>query len=377
MTSISHQEESNILFREYQKGNIAALEELYRRWHEFVTWSVKQSNSFSQDDIEDISSNVWVLVQQHAQKWDVDRSGWYLFLKYSIRSAISTEKVRRKRRSQILRDNGFIEFKEKPIKFFVDGDSREVNFGLLDETFSNSQRYASQHVDPEPSALETLIESERKEILEKAIQVCQFTPITEKILRLRLKDMTLERILRKTLGLKQPACVRLHLQRAFEDLKEVIDPVTFEVARVAPKVRRKREKAEHLQRAGAALKRCFEQQALTSLEVSRQARIKFSGLKAILKGKSRPQAPRLHRLASVLGDQIYDIYMPDFDRTHTGGSKGNRLWRKRVGCGLSLRKVSQITAIEYSLLKQYEAGQLKITPEAETLLINLYAKYPC
>ena len=372
MTSISLQEESNLLFRAYQEGNTAALSELYRRWHEFVTWSVKESNSFSQDDIEDISSNVWVLVQEHAHKWDIERSGWYLFLKYSIRSTISTEKIRRKRRHQILRDNGFVEFKEKPIKFFLDGDSRDVNFGLLDETLSHFPHFASQPVDPEPSALETLIESERKEILEKAIQVCAFPPITEKILRLRFKGMTLQRI-QKTLGLKHPSCVRLHLQRAFEDLKAVIDPVTWEVATVAPKVRRSREKAEHLQRAGAALKRCMEQKALTPIEVSRAAKIKFRDLMSILKGKSKPEAPRLYRLASVFGDLIYDIYMPTL-KNADWREQGQSLWRKRVGCGLSLRKVSQITAIDYSLLTQYEEGKLKITPEAETLLVTLFAK---
>ena len=370
MTSISHQEESNLLFRAYQNGSLSALEELYRRWHEYVTWRVKESNLFTHPDIEDISSNVWVLVQQHAQKWDVNRSGWYPYLNYKIRLAISSEQALRDRRRKILQDKCFVDFIEQPMQSSADAGRFDVNSDLLEELHTHSN--ASEPVDPEPPALETLIESEKREILEKAIRVCQFSAITEKILRLRLKGMTLEKI-KQTLGLKQRSCVKLHLQRAFEDLKEVIDPVTFEVARVAPKVRRKRENAEHLQRAGAALKRYLEQKSLTLLEVSRQANINLYDLIGFIKGKSRPQAPRLHRLASFLGDLIYDIYMPPLDRARWQ-AQGQSLWRMRVQCGLPLKKVSKLTGLDYSLLRQYETGTLKITQQAETMLSNLYTE---
>ena len=370
MTSISHQEESNRLFRAYQNGSLSALEELYRRWHEYVTWRVKESNLFTHPDIEDISSNVWVLVQQHAQKWDVDRSGWYPYLNYKIRLAISSEQALRDRRRKILQDKCFVDFIEQPMQSSADAGRFDVNSDLLEELHTHSN--ASEPVDPEPPALETLIESEKRETLEKAIRVCQFSAITEKILRLRLKGMTLEKI-KQTLGLKQRSCVKLHLQRAFEDLKEVIDPVTFEVARVAPKVRRKRENAEHLQRAGAALKRYLEQKSLTLLEVSRQANINLYDLIGFIKGKSRPQAPRLHRLASFLGDLIYDIYMPPLDRARWQ-AQGQSLWRMRVQCGLPLKKVSKLTGLDYSLLRQYETGTLKITQQAETMLSNLYTE---
>ena len=373
MTSISHQEESNLLFRAYQNSNISALEELYRRWHEYVTWRVKESNLFSHPDIEDISANVWVLVQQHAKKWDVDRSGWYSFLNYKIRLAISSEKALRDRRRKILRDNGFSEVIEKPIPVNAEGRRFDVNSGLLEQPYTHSN--ASEHVDPEPTALETLIESEKCEILEKAIRVCQFSPITEKVLRLRLKGMTLEKI-KQILGLKQRSCVKLHLQYAFEDLKEVIDPVTFEVATIAPKVRRKRERVEHLKRAGEALKRCLEQKSLMLIEVSRQANINLYDMMGFIKGKSRPQAPRLHRLASFLGDPIYDIYMPLLDGARWQ-EQGQSLWRMRVRCGLPLKKVSKMTGIDYSLLTQYEAGMSKITQTAETILSNLYTEMSC
>ena len=346
MTSISHQEESNLLFRAYQSGNSAALEELYRRWHEYVQRRVKQSNAFSQTDIEDISSNVWVLVQQHAQKWDVNRSSWYRFLNYRIRLAVSSESVRRERRRKILEDKGY-------------------------DAFGNSQ--GMERVDSEPSALEVLIESERMEILEKAIRVCQFTPITERVLRLRLKGETLIEI-QEALGLKQFSCVKLHLQRAFEDVKEVIDPVTFEVATVAPKVRRKRQRAESLRRSGEVLKKCLEQRSLTLMEVSRETKINLRDLTGFIKGKSRPEASRLHRLASFLGSHIYGIYTPALHNARWR-EQGQSLWRMRVKCGLSLRKASKLTGIHYSLLTQYEAGQLQIPPETESTLSNCYSKF--
>ena len=370
MTSISHQEESNLLFRAYQKGSIAALEELYRRWHEYVTWRVKESKLFSHPDIEDISANVWVLVQQDAQKWDLDRSGWYSFLNYKIRLAISSEQALRDRRRKILRDKCFVEFIEQPMRSSTDDGRFDLNSDLLEEPHTHSN--ASEHVDPEPPALEALIETEKRQILEKAIRVCQFSPITEKVLRLRLKGMTLEKI-KRILGLKQRSCVKLHLQYAFEDLKEVIDPVTFEVATVAPKVQRKRERAEHLKRAGNALKRHLEQRSLTLIEVSRETKINLYDLIGFIKGKSRPQAPRLHRLASFLGDPIYDLYMPPLDRARWR-KQGQSLWRMRVQCGLSLKKVSKMTGIDYSLLTQYETGTSKITQAAETLLSNLYTE---
>ena len=369
MTSIL-QEESNLLFRAYQNGDTAALGELYRRWHQFVAQRVEKCNAFSTADVEDISANVWVLVQQHAHKWDVDRSGWYIFLSYKIRTAVSTELIRRKRRRKILEQHGYVEMSDVSVAYNPetlewehadDGDPR-INSRTLGDTF---------YVDPEPPALETLIESERHQTLEKAIRVCQFTSVTEQILRLRLKDMTLEGI-REQLNLKQTSCVRLHLQRAFEDLKEVIDPVTFEVATLAPKVRRKREKQEHLERAGCALKKCITQQSLSLMEVSRAAKINLRELRGFIKGKSRPQAPRLFRLASVLGDQIFDIYLPDLPRAHFR-EQGQSLWRMRAESGLSLKKISKLAGIDYSLLVQYEAGTLKIPQETVKGLTRLFS----
>ena len=371
MTSISFHEESNLLFRAYQNGSTPALGELYRRWHKFVSQQVEKCNAFSISDVEDISANVWVLVQQHAHKWDVDRSGWYVFLSYKIQTAVSTELIRRKRRRNILEKHGYVEMADVSVAYNAetleweqadDGDPR-INSRTFGDKF---------YVDPEPSPLEDLIEAERQETLEKAIRVCQFTPITERILRLRLqKGMKLVEI-QEALGLKQSSCVRLHLQRAFEDLKEVIDPVTFEVDTIAPKVRRKREKRQHLERAGSQLKKCIDQKSLSLVAVSRATKINIRELKGFIKGKSRPQAPRLFRLASFLGEHIFEIYVPNLPRARFR-KQGQTLWRMRVKCGLSLKKASKLTGTDYSLLVQYETGTLKIPLGTEKELTHLFS----
>ena len=102
-----------------------------------------------------------------------------------------------------------------------DEESAGVNFNLHGEPLHNSRAVGSSlYVDPQPTALDLLIEYERKEILEKAIRVCDFAPVTELIFRLRLAGLSLAEIQRR-LNLKQVSCVKVHLQRAISDIKEV------------------------------------------------------------------------------------------------------------------------------------------------------------
>ena len=375
MTSIPTQEESNRLFREYQDGGNSALGELYRRWHGYVTQRVKKSNAFSDSDIEDISSNVWVLVQQQSKKWDVDRSGWFRFLDYKIRDTISNELMRRKRRHRILKENGYVEIQELPTDINHEKGEYPSNFDV-EAPLNNSRTVGSAlYVDPEPSPLENLIDSERHEILEKAIRVCKFTAITEKVLRLRLKGLTIVQI-QETLGLKQASCVKIHLQRALEDLKEVINPTTYEVSTIAPKDRRKREKQEYLQRAGRSLRVCVQRKALTLEAFARIVKINLSDLERYFHGKSKPEAARLNRLAAVVGEQVYDIYTPPLPRAQWA-KQGQELWRMRVKKGVSLKKLSKISDIHYSVLTQYEAGTLKIPPATRSKLVSFFRCADC
>ena len=371
MTALPTQEQSNQLFRAYQNGSTVALGELYRRWHEYVTHRVKQSNTFPTSDIEDISANVWLLVQQNAHKWDVDRSSWFRFLDYRIRGCISEALTLQKRRHRLLEENGYIESSELSVFSSFDEESAGVNFNLHGEPLHNSRAVGSSlYVDPQPSALDLLIEYERKEILEKAIRVCDFAPVTELIFRLRLAGLSLAEIQRR-LNLKQVSCVKVHLQRAIADIKEVINPNTYEVSSIAPKHRRKREKAEHLQRAGQALKQCVQLKSLTVEALSRSVRITIEDLEGYIQGRIKPRAARLNRLAAVLGEHVYDLYMPQLPRAKWA-KQGQELWRARVKNGVSLKKVSDITGIPYTNLVQYEAGEMRMKPDTREKLSRLF-----
>lgn len=370
MLTLPTQEESNRLFRDYQRGDTDALGELYKRWHGYVLQKVKQSNAFPQSDIEDIASEVWILVQQYAQKWDLKRSSWFLFLEYKIRCTVSNELVRRKRRRKILEDKGYVEMPELPVYTDSETDGAQRHF---DDTPLNSRTTGSPlYVDPEPSPLDSLIDTERHEILEKAIRVCQFAPITEKILRLRLKEGLKIKEIQERLGLKQFSCARDHLQRAFADLKEVINPNTYEVSSIAPKERRKCEKARYLRTAGRKLKQCLDHKAITLVQLACAVRIEVGDLEGFIQGKIKPQAPRLKRLADFLGDTIYDIYLPPLPNAQWA-KQGQELWRMRVKRGWSVKKLSKISEIHHSILMQYEAGTLKMTAAARSTLSSVFA----
>ena len=143
---------------------------------------------------------------------------------------------------------------------------------------------SSLYVNSEPSVLESLISEERHEILEKAIKVCQFTPETERVLQLRLKGAKLQEI-QKQMGLKSLSCVHMQLQRAITDLKQVINPITYEVSDITPKHRRRHQKQQYLQQAGQKLKCYLEIKSLTLKQVSDALKINVSVLEDYLAGE--------------------------------------------------------------------------------------------
>lgn len=369
MTSTSFQQESNLLFQSYQNGDTVALGELYKRWHEYVTNRIQKSNIFqSLSDIEDISANVWVIIQQDAAKWNTERSGWYLFLNYKIRSAISDELKKQNRRHNILREKGFIEI---PDLLGANNFQLEEELHSTTRTSNNLQTLESALcVDPEPDVLESLISQERYETLEEAIKVCQFAPETEKVFRLRLNGDKLREI-QEQMGLKSLGCVHVQLQRAITDLKQVINPITYEVSNITPKHRRKYEKQHHLQHAGQKLKRLLKAKDLTLKQISQSLNINVSALEGYLAGKNKPRAPRLKKLAALLGDEIYDIYTPPLSNARWR-KQGQLLWRMRVENGLTVAAVAKITQIQSSILIRYEAGELKMTSEAVKKISKLF-----
>ena len=371
MTSTPIQQESNLLFCAYQNGDTAALGELYNRWQEYVTNTIRKSNMFqSPSDIEDISGNVWVLIQQEATKWNVDRSGWYLFLNYKIRHAIFAEVKKQNRRHDILKGKIQVEMSYLPV---VDNFKEEQDFQNSAETINTSGTFESLlYVNSEPSVLESLISEERLEILEKAIKVCQFAPETERVLRLRLKGAKLREI-QKQVGLKSLSCVHMQLQRAIADLKLVINPITYEVANVSPKHQRRHHKQRHLRQVGQKLKCLLENKSLTLKQVSDALKINVSVLEDYLAGNSKPRAPRLKKLAALIGEEVYEIYMPPLPQARWR-KQGQLLWRMRVKNGLTLAKISKITQIQTSILIRYEAGELRMTPEAITKISEVFEK---
>ena len=154
-------------------------------------------------------------------------------------------------------------------------------------------------------------------------------------------------------------------------MKEVINPNTYEVSPIAPKHRRKREKAEHLQRAGQALKECVQLKSLTVEALSRSVKITIEDLEGYIQGRIKPRAARLNRLAAVLGEHVYDLYMPNLSRSKWS-KQGQELWRARVKNGLPLKKVSDITGIPYTNLVQYEAGEMRMKPDTREKLSRLF-----
>ena len=54
--------------------------------------------------------------------------------------------------------------------------------------------------------------------------------------------------------------------------------------------------------------------------------------------------------------------------------QGQLLWQIRVKNGLTLAKISKITQIQTSILIRYEAGELKMTPEAIAKISELFQK---
>lgn len=366
MTFISLQEESNNFFREYQNGCTNALGELYRRWNAYVINQIQRCNVFeSFSDVEDVGANVWILVQENAKKWDVNRSGWYLFLQYKIRSAISVELRKREHQHNLRHKQGYIE-----VPYQRDGDAdrfydSEDSIILRNEAFSTP---------PEPDILKDIIDQERLDIVAKAMDVCEFPSKTKKVIWLRLQGCSLREIKAK-MKFQSLSCVSMQLHNAVKALRQVIDPVTHEVSETSPKSQRKHEKQQFLSEAGKRLRMCIQEKGFTLESVSRRGDISIDMLKAYLAGKRKPQVSKLNKLAALLGEAVYDIWVPPLSNA-PWQQQGQTLWRLRVKAGLTFATISKITGIPSSILTRYEHGELKLTAEAIDKLSKVFHKLP-
>lgn len=185
-------EQSNQLFREYQQGDQNALDALYRHWHAYILRRVRKAVSV---DAEDVSQDVWVLVQKHAQKWNVDKSGWYLFLDYRIRQAVSH----------------YISYQQA---FKRQADYQNAR---LDDTETPLEPLASN----DPPVIDYLIFQERLQAVQDAISQCAFPEPVRMILDMKLADEAYSVIAEKV-GMERQGVVNT-LHRAIRRIRHALD----------------------------------------------------------------------------------------------------------------------------------------------------------
>ena len=76
------------LFRTYQAGDNSAFDDLYRLWKPYIRTRVIRSN-IPVREADDLVHDVFVRVVADASKWNVQTAGWWKFLDYKIKKAVS------------------------------------------------------------------------------------------------------------------------------------------------------------------------------------------------------------------------------------------------------------------------------------------------
>ena len=185
-------EQSNILFRAYQNGDNDALDALYRHWQAYVKRRVGKVIS---EDVEDVAQEVWILVQKHGQKWNVDKSGWYLFLDYRIRQAVSH----------------YISYQQA---FKRQADYQNAR---LDDADTALEPLASN----DPPVIDYLIFQERLQAVQDAIARCAFPEPVRMILDMKLSDQSYA-VIAKRVGMERQAVVNA-VQRAIRRIRHALD----------------------------------------------------------------------------------------------------------------------------------------------------------
>lgn len=173
---------SNALFKRYQEGDTSALAELYTCWNAYIIKRITESNAFScVSDIEDVTSDVWIRVQENTAKWDINRSSWFKFLDYRIKKSIA----------EACRIQDTIKRRTDHAAYRVNPDNDDTDqIDIIEQVASD-----------EPSALDFLIYNEQAETLRRAIKVCEFSKQTRQILSLKLQGLTTGEI-QSRLGIK-------------------------------------------------------------------------------------------------------------------------------------------------------------------------------
>ena len=342
-TSKPQHAESNALFARYQTGDTNALGELYNRWNAFVCKKI--SNVFkTPEDIEDVASDVWVRVQREAHKWDLQKKNFYNFLYLHIRYCIA-ESLR--------------------VRNTVKGGRNytDIRYSLTAET--DSQKFLETHIAcSEYSPLDRLIYQEQIDILERAIAVCEFPKETQQILRLYMQGWTHKEIQQRVPTFNCVGAVSARLSSAIAEIKQAIDPITFQVSTLSPRERRERQKKHLAKQSGANLAKLCKSKKWGARELARTLNLRVDTLLEYLKGDRTPDAPLLKNLAGILGEKVYAIYAPpitDFSYCR----EGRRLWYQRVRRGLSFARAEELTGVKASQIFNYEKGGIR--PKSKTL----------
>ena len=79
---------SNNLFRDYQAGNDQALSELYQLWQPYIKSRVIRSKIPARET-DDLVHDVFLRVVADASKWNIETAGWWKFLDFKIKKAVS------------------------------------------------------------------------------------------------------------------------------------------------------------------------------------------------------------------------------------------------------------------------------------------------
>ena len=371
--------EANALFVRYQHGDTDALGELYNQWHTYIIKRIRDTHAFfSESDIEDAASEVWIYVQEDALKWDIDRSSWFKFLDYMIGKVVA-ETCRKRNTHKRRADHGAYRVKNKY------GDTDISLLEIMSNAVSvDGDMYQKEKIaymehcrDTEPATLDRLIYSERVEVLKAAISVCQFSRQTQQILKLRLQGLTDVEI-QTRLGMKSRSQVRAVLSRAIKQLRATIHPETLEIQ---PPPLTNRSKQEQLAALGIQLSELSRKKGYRPLHLAKALDLQTDVLLAFFKGERKPHAPVLQRMAELLGETVYAIYVPPLTN-YPYATQGRQLWYARVRQGFTIQALARLIYLRsIASIRTYEHGESRPSEDrlvrmAETLaapqLLEIY-----
>ena len=191
---------SNNLFRDYQAGNDQALSELYQLWQGYIKSRVIRSK-IPPHETDDLVHDVWIRVIENAAKWNLDRSGWFLFLDYRIKKAVSEF-------YRVLNT-----FKRQAV----------VNTQSLDGNVDDDDYYAAPLASDDPPVLNLIIFQERVQLVKDAILQCGFTDPVSTILAMRLDDQDYA-VIAKAVDLPKTE-VRKLLSTAIKTIRQRLETV--------------------------------------------------------------------------------------------------------------------------------------------------------